>query len=123
MEKLLLIGLPQTEEVEKVAKKLRIRTVQVLPSQYTQSVGMLAGYASAVATAKMEAEEFIPEEGLLVMCGLKNAHMNKLLEELRHNGLQIPYKAVMTTTNLTWNALQLAYELKKEHKAMHGQEN
>ncbi len=119
MEKLLLIGLPAAQQVESIAQKLRIRTVTVQPSQYAQSIGMLAGYASALAAAKVEAEETLPAEGVLVMCGVKNTHMNKLLEALRHNGLEIPYKAVLTSTNLAWNALQLAHALKQEHNRMH----
>ena len=60
----------------------------------------------------------LPETGLLVMCGLKNSHMDKLLAALRNAGIVIPHKAVLTPTNQNWNVCRLAQELERERQAM-----
>ena len=75
MEKLLLIAIPDTDGVEQVARRLRLRTVLVQPEQYARSLGQLAGYPAAAAEETPALP--LPETGLLVMCGLKNSHMDK----------------------------------------------
>lgn len=88
MEKLLLIAIPDTAGVEQIAGKLRLRTVTVAPENYGKSLGSLAGYAAG--TVPVSAETTLPETGLLVMCGLKNSRMDKLLAALRTAGIRIP---------------------------------
>ena len=111
MEKLLLIAIPDTAGVEQIAAKLRLRTVTVAPENYGKSLGSLAGYAAG--TVPVSAETTLPETGLLVMCGLKNSRMDKLLAALRTAGIRIPHKAVLTPTNQNWNVYQLAQELER----------
>lgn len=118
MEKLLLIGLQNPSAVENIAAKLRLRTVIVSPERYVYSIGSLAGYTTSVISARMPAAEMLPETGLLVLCGLKNNRIDRLLEALRKAEIDIPHKAVLTQTNANWNALQLAYELERERRAM-----
>ena len=115
MEKLLLIAIPDTAGVEQIAGKLRLRTVTVAEN-YGKSLGSLAGYAAG--TVPVSAETTLPETGLLVMCGLKNSRMDKLLAALRTAGIRIPHKAVLTPTNQNWNVYQLAQELERERQAM-----
>ena len=74
MEKLLLIAIPDTDGVEQVARRLRLRTVLVQPEQYARSLGQLAGYPAAAAEKTPALP--LPETGLLVMCGLKNSRMD-----------------------------------------------
>ena len=56
MEKLLLIAIPDTDGVEQVARRLRLRTVLVQPEQYARSLGQLAGYPAAAAEETPAAE-------------------------------------------------------------------
>lgn len=123
MEKILWIGIPNVEEAEQVAKKLRLRTVLVTPEQYRESIGSLAGYTTSSASSDMPEIEAMPPEGLLVMCGLKNSLLDRFLHTLRSAGLVFPYKAVLTQTNSQWNALQLAYGLEHERNVMEVQDN
>ena len=116
MEKLLLIAIPDPDGVEQVARRLRLRTVLVQPEQYARSLGQLAGYPAAAAEETPALP--LPETGLLVMCGLKNSHMDKLLAALRNAGIVIPHKAVLTPTNQNWNVCRLAQELERERQAM-----
>ena len=117
MEKLFIIGVQNAASVEQIAGKLRLRTVVVQPSQYHESIGSLAGYAAALDKTQPAAQT-LPETGMLVMCGLQNNRMDKLLAALRNAALTIPHKAVLTQTNMHWNSLQLAYELERERHAM-----
>ncbi|MDE7334366.1 MAG: DUF3783 domain-containing protein [Lachnospiraceae bacterium] len=62
---------------------------------------------------------------MMVFAGLAQERLTGLLSLLRANpecGV-IPYKAILTDTNKEWNAYTLLEELKKEHMAMHLQEN
>ena len=111
-----VIAIPDTAGVEQIAGKLRLRTVTVAPENYGKSLGSLAGYAAG--TVPVSAETTLPETGLLVMCGLKNSRMDKLLAALRTAGIRIPHKAVLTPTNQNWNVYQLAQELERERQAM-----
>ena len=114
MVKLLLIAIPDTDGVEQVARRRRLRTVRVQPEQYARSLGQLAGYPAAAAEETPALP--LPETGLLVMCGLKNSHMDKLLAALRNAGIAIPHKAVLTSTNQNWNVYRLAQELERERQ-------
>lgn len=118
MEKLLLIGLPDPAAVEQIAAKLRLRTVIVSSELYSQSIGNLAGYAGFSVSADAPADATLPKTGILVMCGLRNNRMDRLLHALRMTGLVIPHKAVLTQTNASWNVFQLAYELEQERRKM-----
>ena len=42
------------------------------------------------------------------------------LRELRQHGVSVPYKAIVTETNLGWLFHQLYEELAAEHEAMQG---
>ena len=68
MEKLLLIAIPQAEQVEQLAIKQHLRAVHVQPSAYDQSIGQLAGYAVPADAAGTAADE-LPPTGLLVFSG------------------------------------------------------
>lgn len=117
MEKLLLIAIPQAEQVEQLAIKQHLRAVHVQPSAYDQSIGQLAGYAVPADAAGTAADE-LPPTGLLVFCGLRNSHMDRFLQGLRHAGIEIPHKAVLTTTNQHWTVFQLAWELERERRSL-----
>lgn len=117
MEKVLLIAIPQAEQVEQLAIKQHLRAVRVQPSAYGQSIGQLAGYAVPADAAGTAADE-LPPTGLLVFCGLRNSHMDRFLQGLRHAGIEIPHKAVLTPTNQHWTVFQLAWELERERRSL-----
>ena len=56
---------------------------------------------------------------MLVMCNLDEPRFKAFLAALRSTGMpSIPLKAVLTPTNVAWNAFQLHEELSREHEAM-----
>lgn len=59
------------------------------------------------------------EEEMMVMAGLTSKQVDTVILALRKTGAgRIDYKAVLTPTNQSWNALTLYGELAKEHAKM-----
>ncbi|MBE6818512.1 MAG: DUF3783 domain-containing protein [Ruminococcaceae bacterium] len=54
-------------------------------------------------------------EKMLIMCGFSRAQMEQFLDILKKEQVTIPYKAMLTPTNLTWQCDALVRELVKEH--------
>ena len=80
---------------------------------------VLTGVWLMVADAAGTAADELPPTGLLVFCGLRNSHMDRFLQGLRHAGIEIPHKAVLTPTNQHWTVFQLAWELERERRHIH----
>lgn len=94
---------------------LGITVKPVPPEDYGQPLGALLGI--------QERKDAAPAQGsvgeMLVMAAFQDALVNRFLASLRQ--LRIPpfrLKAMLTPTNVTWNACQLYAELSAEHAAM-----
>lgn len=114
MEKLLLIGINDNEyrKIAQVANRLRLTTDAVNPEYYNKTLGELAGgkykeTASQVPTV-------VSTESLIVICGLTDKRLDKLLFELRRAEVNVDYKAILTHTNKEWNVPQLMQEMRRE---------
>ena len=55
---------------------------------------------------------------LLVLCGLRDKRLDKVLFELRRADIPIDYKAILTPSNQEWTVLELMKELQRERQAM-----
>ena len=55
---------------------------------------------------------------LLVLCGLRDKRLDKVLFELRRADIPIDYKAVLTPSNQEWTVPELMKELQRERQAM-----
>lgn len=58
---------------------------------------------------------------MMVLCGLDEDDLDRVLGALRGAGLIVPYKAVLTPTNKDWTGAQLLAELRTEHEEMQKQ--
>lgn len=126
MAKILAFGV-QAEELAKIKRaagglKLRVETVPAF--LYRQSIGRLAGrkVESLAETVQMEAEAQLyqgeaPKESLLVICGLADKQLDRLLAACRRNEVRVDYKAVLTAANSAWNVLRLYAEMERERQA------
>lgn len=54
----------------------------------------------------------------LVLCGLRDKRLDKVLFELRRADIPIDYKAVLTPSNQEWTVPELMKELQRERQAM-----
>ena len=105
------------EILEKLSIRVRISGREDLP----QTVGFLAGCTGfrqktpeQLEVPRKEAEEFFPA---MIMAGLTDSKLDRVLAALRNAGIQIPLKAVVTSTNQNWTLSQLLRELEREHAA------
>ena len=84
---------------------------------YTQPLCVLAGIPASRPSEHIGRIPF--DDPMLVMCGLDEATFDLFLQALRFSGIpRIDLKAVLTPTNMTWNAVQLHEELCRERDAM-----
>lgn len=143
MEKLLLIH--STKEIQlqvkNVASRLKL-SLDIIPEEYCgcRLKELAAGkYAQnppdTIASDSTVAEDTIPSgnaaaEGTvpapaaqtppscLVLCGLRDKRLDKVLFELRRADIPIEYKAVLTPSNQEWTVPELMKELQRERQAM-----
>ena len=105
---------PEFSKLRQIFAMLRMRMRVVSPNQYGAS---LLDLANGKGEAGEEAEAL--PEAMPVFCGLNNALLHQVLEVIRVAQLPpIPLKAVLTTTNQSWNTHQLYEELLKEREAI-----
>ena len=57
-------------------------------------------------------------EPMLVLDGFTDKRLEILLREMKKHGVSVPYKAIVTETNIGWIFHQLYEELAREHEAM-----
>ena len=95
--------------------KLGITVMPVSPADYAQPLGALLGIQPRVEANPGSG----PVGEMLVMAAFDDALVNRFLAALRQ--LRMPpfrLKAMLTPTNVMWNACQLYAELSAEHVAM-----
>ena len=115
MEKILLININDADvkKIKDIFVRLKIRTDIVKSEYYGCTLGELA---SGNAAAKPAGVSF--DESIVVMCGLRDKRLDKALFELRHSGVSVDYKAVLTPTNSDWELERLVRELRREKLMM-----
>lgn len=143
MEKLLLIH--STKEIQlqvkNVASRLKL-ALDIIPEEYcgchlkelaagkyaqnppdtaasdsTVAEGTIpSGSAATEGTVPAPAAQTPPS--CLVLCGLRDKRLDKVLFELRRADIPIDYKAVLTPSNQEWTVPELMKELQRERQAM-----
>lgn len=112
-------GDTQTSTVKSVLVRLGISIRNITPESTGQTIGCLLGRKNFGTREAPETP--ILAEPVLVMDGFHEKRLNILLRELKKAGVSLPYKAVVTETNIGWLFWQLYEELCAEHQAMHGE--
>lgn len=88
-----------------------------IPSDSTVAEGTIpSGNAAAEGTVPAPAAQTLPS--CLVLCGLRDKRLDKVLFELRRADIPIEYKAVLTPSNQEWTVPELMKELQRERQAM-----
>ncbi len=120
---------------------LRIKVREIPPEEYGKQMGYLAGLKEFVQQQDKDSAEELQTEGqphmeniprqnpseefpgeMMVMAGLEGGRIDQVLRAVRKSGISVPYKAVLTAANRTWNAWELFAEIKKEHETMSGKD-
>lgn len=88
-----------------------------IPSGNAAAEGTIpSGSAATEGTVPAPAAQTPP--GCLVLCGLRDKRLDKVLFELRRADIPIEYKAVLTPSNQKWTVPELMKELQRERQAM-----
>lgn len=99
-----------------VLARARIRICPVTAAQAGLTVGALADGQTAPADAVSPAA--LPQDPVLIFCGLTEAQLDAALAGLRRAGLpRSVYKAVLTAHNASWTFADLCAELARERAA------
>ena len=101
-----------------VLVRMGVRIKNVPLEAVGQTIGCLLGRKGFDARENPEAPAL--EEPVLVLDGVTDKRLEILLREMKKSGVSVPYKAIVTETNLGWLFHQLYDELAEEHKAMQG---
>ena len=95
--------------------KKGIRIKEIAPEQFTLPLGHILGHAEFADAVPTEEPAF--HEELVVFYQFTEQQLDRLLPEIRKAG-GIHLKAVVTPTNISWNASALARELIAEREAI-----
>lgn len=88
-----------------------------IPSGNAAAEGTIpSGSAATEGTVPAPAAQTLPS--CLVLCGLRDKRLDKVLFELRRADIPIEYKAVLTPSNQEWTVPELMKELQRERQAM-----
>lgn len=88
-----------------------------IPSDSTVAEDTIpSGSAATEGTVPAPAAQTPPS--CLVLCGLRDKRLDKVLFELRRADIPIDYKAVLTPSNQEWTVPELMKELQRERQAV-----
>lgn len=109
-------GGEQTAVLKSILVQMGARIKNVAPEAVGQTVGCLLGRKGFDACENPEAPTLA--EPMLVLDGFTDKRLEILLREMKKHGVSVPYKAIVTETNIGWIFHQLYEELAREHEAM-----
>lgn len=104
--------------LKSILVRMGVRIKNVPAEAVGQTIGCLLGRKDFDARENPEAPA-LPEP-MLVLDGFTDKRLEILLREMKKSGVSVPYKAIVTETNLGWLFHQLYEELAAEHEAMQG---
>ena len=106
----------QVARLRQIAGLLHLQLTIVPEEQFASPLGLLAkveGWKFSILAMPPVADEALTED-ILILAGLPDDTMDRLLSLMRAQGVSLSLKAVLTDTNVNWNALQLQHELTRE---------
>lgn len=120
--KVLLYGIGNESERDRalraVLRERKLLTLDVTAAQLGETVGRLVSTnAAAIPAVPPKA---VPEAEFMLLCGLGDRQLDRLLAAMRRAGAGVPYKAVLTEQNRSWTLEKLIREVVREHEALSG---
>ena len=109
-------GRAQGALLKSILVRMGVRIKNVSAEAVGQTIGCLLGRKGFDARENLETP--VLAEPVLVMDGFTDKRLEILLREMKKSGVSIPYKAIVTETNLGWLFHQLYDELAEGDKAM-----
>ena len=120
MERILMFNLNPSAEsaVKRAALLMKMRVQPVEANQYGSTLENIIN-----KSGEFDYDGEIPEESMIVLCGIAGRRMNELLTSLQRSRAEITYKAVLTQNNYNWTALKMYSEMENEKKAIESASN
>ena len=109
-------GGEQTAVLKSILVQMGVRIKNIAPEAVGQTIGCLLGRKGFDARENPEAPAL--EQPMLVLDGFTDKRLEILLREMKKHSVSVPYKAIVTETNIGWIFHQLYEELAREHEAM-----
>ena len=106
----------QTTKLKAILVQMGVRIKNIAPEAVGQTIGCLLGRKGFDARENPEAPAL--EQPMLVLDGFTDKRLEILLREMKKHSVSVPYKAIVTETNIGWIFHQLYEELAREHEAM-----
>ncbi len=102
------------KEIGRICRRLQITVRKIVPKDYGQKLGYLAGITGFSREHAPYAGGAFPAE-MLVFSGMDSGQVDLFLKEYRESGTEpVGLKAVLTEHNVFWTPAQLFAELLKE---------
>lgn len=124
--KVLLYGIGNESERDRalrgVLREKKLLTLDVTEAQLGETVGRLVSTNAAGApdAPPRAAPGKTPETEFMLLCGLGDRQLDRLLAAMRRADAVVPHKAVLTEQNRGWTLEKLIGEVAREHKALSG---
>ncbi len=117
MEKVILFNVSCKEEIKKLLTPMHLQVTSADARQYNDTLKNIADGKTDIINSNPFTGK-IPDESLILFCGISDKKLDKILFKLRNNkDIQVTYKAVLTPSNSGWTVKQLFLELAKEQAA------
>ena len=112
--KLLCFNLSEQEWkiLSRESEKLGAAPYRVEQTDFSQTLGALLGILEREKKPCLSPFS----EKMIIMSSFDKNNMERFLDSIKKDGVKIPYKAVITPTNLFWHCEDLIKELVKEHE-------
>ena len=108
---------PLREKVCAAAQELALPCRAVGAEAAEMLVGTLVGWPDFEGKAGKEPAGAVPGEACLLMAGLSEDRLDRLLRRLKETGAAVSLKAVVTAHNKDWTLAALMRELAREREA------
>ncbi len=102
--------------MKSVLVRMGVRIKNIAPEDAGQTVGCLLGRRGFDRSENTGLSALA--QPVLVLDGFTDKRLEILLREMKKAGVSIPYKAIVTETNIGWTLENLYQELAAEHEAM-----
>lgn len=115
-KKVLLFNIENAKkiQIENVCKKCNALCKTIAPADYSKTLGELAGVLTIKKNMPPYTGGELPAE-MLVFSGFPDNELDEFLKHYRESGISpVALKAVITTTNVFWSAIDTYRELLKE---------
>lgn len=109
-------GGEQATLLKSILVRMGARIKNIAPEDTNQTLGYLLGRKGFDVSEETEVSALA--ERMLVLDGFTDKRLDILLREMRQNAVSIPYKAIVTETNLNWRLCDLYKELEAEREAL-----